>query len=418
MSEIRVDRLSCGCMVLCEQMSGVRSAAVTGMVPGGSAYDPLEEQGRATLWSELLLRGTKAHSSRVHADMFDRLGVSRSADAGSYYMKVGAALLGTQMRPALDMLMQMVLSPLMEDAAIGPCQELALAAIESMKDDPQERAAHLARARHYAAPLDRSGLGTPEGIMAVSGASLREAWPTVAVPGGANRSGSMFGFAGDIDAGQIVEQMEAITSGWRGDTREPELLGQPVRGYDHAEDPSNQVQILVLHDAPAESNPDSMLEKVVVNVLSGGMAGRLFTQVREKRGLCYSVSAGYRGERDFGSVSAYVGTTPEKAQQSIDVLFEQLHLLSTAEGRVTREEFDRAITGMKTGVVFSGESSAARAASIVSDYRRLGTPRTLEQVAREVAAVTLDQVNEYLSRRSMGRVTIQTLGPAPLVSPI
>jgi predicted Zn-dependent peptidase len=417
MSDIVVHTLSCGATVLCEKISGVRSVGIAWMIPGGSAYDPAHLQGRGTLWSELLLRGAGDLDSRDQADAFDRLGVSRSCDLGAYTIRIGATLMGSCVQRTLPLLMDMVLRPRMDDDALEPSRELALAALETLKDDPQERAAHLARDRHYAPPLNRSGLGSVEGLQAITIEDLRSGWANTVVPGGENRSGALLGFAGDIEPEAIIAQLEELTSSWRGSINEPVCAGTPPRGYAHEEDPSNQVQIIVLHDAPSESSDESILEKVLVNILSGGMAGRLFTQVREKRGLCYSVNAGYRGERDFGSVSAYVGTTPDKAQQSLDVLFDELKLLSTPQGRITRGEFDRAITGMITGVVFSGESTGARASSIISDYRRLGRARSLAEVTAQVRSVTLDKVNAYLAQRQMGTVTIQTLGPAQLIPP-
>jgi predicted Zn-dependent peptidase len=152
-------------------------------------------------------------------------------------------------------------------------------------------------------------------------------------------------------------------------------------------------------------------------VLSGGTAGRLFTEVREKRGLCYSVSAGYASGRDFGAVTAYVGTTPERAQESLDVLWAELARIGTAEGAVTQEEFERAVIGMKSRLVFAGESTAARAAGLATDLHRLGRARGLAEMAAQIDAVTLGQVADYLRRRDMGRVTIQTLGPAGLRAP-
>jgi predicted Zn-dependent peptidase len=385
------------------------------MFPGGSAYDPDDREGRSAMWAELLLRGAAARDSRAQAEAFDRLGVTRGVDVGAYTLRVSATLLGAQVSPALELLSEMVLSPRMDDASVEPSRELALAALDAVKDDPQERASHLARARHYAPPLHRSGLGSEQGLTDITGDELRAQWRSTVLPGGAH--GAVLGFAGDINPREIIAQLNALTKNWRGIAGEVTLRDTALRGYAHAEDPSNQVQIIVLHDAPSESSPDSVLEKIVVSVLSGGMAGRLFTEVREKRGLCYSVAAGYRGDRDFGSVSAYVGTTPDKAQQSLDVLLAELRSLSTQKGRVTKEEFDRAVTGMLTGVVFSGESTGARAGSIIADYRRLGRPRTLEETAQQIRSVTLDQVNEYLARRAMGRITIQTLGPTPLVPP-
>jgi predicted Zn-dependent peptidase len=126
------------------------------------------------------------------------------------------------------------------------------------------------------------------------------------------------------------------------------------------------------------------------------------------------VSASYTGNRDFGRALAYVGTTPERAQESLDVLLAELRRINTPEGKVTREEFDRAVTGFKSSLVFSGESTAARASALARDQFRLGRPRSLEELAAAIDAVTLEQVNDYLSTRSLGTLTVQTLGPAPL----
>src|ERR1043165_6716293 len=120
------------------------------------------------------------------------------------------------------------------------------------------------------------------------------------------------------------------------------------------------------------------------------MSGRLFTEVREKRGLCYSVSASYRGDRDYGVVMGYVGTTPERAQESLNVLFAELERIQTPAGKVEKDEFDRAKIGMKSRLVFSGESTGARAGALAGDWHRLGRARTLEEMAAEIDKVTLE----------------------------
>jgi predicted Zn-dependent peptidase len=130
--------------------------------------------------------------------------------------------------------------------------------------------------------------------------------------------------------------------------------------------------------------------------------------------LCYAVAAGYRGDKTYGGVSAYVGTTPERAQESLDVLRGELERITTPAGKVTPEEFNRAKIGLKSSLVFSGESTAARAGTLGADVRRLGKPRSLEEAAAEVEGVTLEQLNAYLSKRELGKMTIQTLGPAAL----
>ncbi|HRJ50097.1 MAG TPA: insulinase family protein, partial [Phycisphaerales bacterium] len=222
--------------------------------------------------------------------------------------------------------------------------------------------------------------------------------------------------AGAADADAIADTLERLLASWEGSTPLPDRGPPPPRGYAHETDQTNQVQVIVCHDAPPEPHGDSILEKIVLSVLSGGMSGRLFTEVREKRGLCYSVSAGYRGDRDFGSVTAYVGTTPERAQESLRVLMAELRRISdpAPENRISPDEFQRAVAGMKSRLVFSGESTAARASALAADLHVHGRPRTLREIADTIDRVTLDQVNDYLGRRTLGTLTIQTLGPDPL----
>jgi len=412
MSNISSRTLACGMPLIVERMDGVRSASVAWLLPCGGAFDPVDRLGRAAMWSELLMRGAGSLSSRQQADAFDRLGASRGTEAGAFTFRVGATLLGERLHETLPLITSMVLNPRMDAESIEPARDLALQALQSVKDDPQERVGLLARATHNPAPLDRSGLGTPEGLLALTREELVEGWRACAIPARA-----IFAAAGAVDPDALARDLDNLLTAWRGDITEPAIGPKPPRGYVHEQDDTSQVQIVLAHDAPREPEPDALLERLVQSVLSGGMSGRLFTEVREKRGLCYSVQAGYRGDREYGVVTAYVGTTPERAQQSLDVLWSELQRITTPAGAVTPEEFDRAKVGMKSGLVFSGESAGARASALASDQRKLGRPRSLDEIAAAIDAVTLDQLNAYLSRRRFGDVTIATLGPAALAPP-
>lgn len=409
MAVIHTKRLACGMPLIVETIDNVRSAALSWLIPAGIMDEPEHLQGMGAMWSELLMRGCGTLDSRAFADAMDRIGATRGVDASSYFTRVGCTLMGDRVVDALPILVDMVRAPRMEESAIEPTRDLALQSLESLKDDPQERAMLAARLRHHPAPLNRSGLGTEAGLKAITRADLADTWKRLAVPGR-----GVFAAAGAVDPGSLATQLDRLLQGWSGANPEPRISPTTLRGYGHEPGEGNQVQIVVVHDAPPEKNLESVIEKVVISVLSGGMSGRLFTEVREKRGLCYSVSAGYRGDRDYGVVTAYVGTTPERAQESLDVLFAELERIQSPAGKVEKDEFDRARIGMKSRLVFSGESTAARAGALAGDWHRLGRARSLDEMAAQIDAVTLDQVNDYLAKRSMGRVTVQTLGPAEL----
>jgi len=407
-----VTRLSCGATLIVEPMASVRSAAVEILIPAGNAHDPADRLGRAAMYSELLLRGAGDLDSRQQADAFDRVGASRSCDAGRRFIRLGSSMLGERFAEAAPLIVDTVRRPSFREDAVEAARLLTMQAIDSLLDDPQQRAVLAARARHFRPPFERSGYGEKPAIEAMTRDELVAGWGACARPGGV-----VIAVAGNIEPGAVHEVFESLTGDWSGEAPGFETGGEPPRGYAHEKDDSAQVQIVLVHDAPREVDDDSVRERLLTRVLSGGMSCRLFTEVREKRGLCYAVQAGYTAEKDFGSVPAYVGTTPERAQQSLDVLHAELERIGTAAGAVDPEEFERATMGMKSRLVFSGESTSARARAIAGDFVTIGRPRTLSERAAEIDAVTLDDLNRYAASRDLGRPTIQTLGPSELAPP-
>ncbi len=409
MTRIHTCSLDCNAQLVVENMPGVQSAAIVWLVPAGHAHDSEQKMGLATITSEMLMRGSGDHDSRQFADACDEIGMSHGVDAGPFYIKAASTMIADQLPRACDLLRDLVLKPRFEPQALEPVRDLALQALSSLLDEPQQRAVLGARSRHYPVPLNRSGLGTESGIQAVTLEDIAASWAQLAKPGG-----SIIAVAGAVELEPVRDLLNSLLKDWEGDGSLPATVGDAARGYAHEQDDSNQMQIVVVHDAPHANDECHMLESVAVSVLSGGMSGRLFSEVREKRGLCYSVSASYRSDRDFGSVTGYVGTTPERAQESLDVLLAEFERLRQG---VSQEEFDRALVGLKSRVIFSGESSGARAGALASDIHKRGQPRSLEEIALQLDEITLPALNAYLSNRSLGRLTIQTLGPDPLTPP-
>ena len=415
--------LACGMPLIMEQMSGVKSVGLTWLLPAGSATDPNTLEGMSAMWAELVMRGAGELGSREQADVLDKLGTSRGADVSTWHMRLSFTLLGERLMAALPRIVDMVRRPRMDEDAIEPTRDLALQALEGLKDDPQERAVLALRARHNAPPMNRSGMGTETALRAITRVDLVAGWERQVRPTmSGDKGGAILAIAGDLESAggpeAIGVQVEELLRGWTGSAPGVTAGKSVTRGtYFHIPDKSSQVQVVLMHDAPEEKSVDSKLERIATNVMSGGMAARLFTEVREKRGLCYAVSESYAADRDYGRCLAYVGTTPERAQESLDVLMAELHRINSPTGAITPEEFQRAMVGIRSSLVFSGESTSARAAGLAGDQHRIGRPRTLDEIAQQYASITLDQVNEYLSRRQLGPVTIVTLGPSELRPP-
>lgn len=410
MTDIRIHELPGGARLATERNHSAASAAVSIRLPLGSARDPEGMVGAAPILEELLLRGSADKTSREQADAFDAIGVSRSTTTGTFHLSVGATALGTRLDDAFPLLVEMVRTPRLDDDGFRAARDLCVQSVRGLADDPAERAMIALGERHGPSPINRSHLGTEEGLRAASADRIREHFASGSVPGG-----TLIAAAGSLDHDRVADRFALLLDGWQGSAPDLSWDGtNAIRGYGHTEHESNQTHIAVAHDAPPEADRDSVYERLAAAVLSGGMSGRLFTEVREKRGLCYAVHASYSTARTFGRCTAYVGTTPDKAQESLDVLLGELTRLGTPDGPVTPDEFARAKTGLKSRLVMSGESTRARASALATDLDRLGRARPLHEIAREIDAATLDGLAAYLTRRDRGRLTIVSVGPAPL----
>jgi predicted Zn-dependent peptidase len=409
MAQVLQHRLSNGLWLVAEPVAGAQSLAMTLLLPAGVAHEPAERQGVAALLSEMMCRGAGDLDARAHSDALDSLGIQRHTGVEVHHLRLGALFLGTKMREALPLLLDMAIHPQLAAATLEPSRDLALQSIAALEDEPQQKVFVELRQRHYPQPYGRSTLGRKEYLEAATLEDVREYWRDCFVPDGA-----VLGFAGNFDFPALRDAVEAHLGSWRGRRVQPDDVDAAPRGYLHQDASSTQVHIGLAYDAPPETDPASILQKAAIAVLSGGMSGRLFTEVREKRGLCYSVFARYGGDQRRGTVFSYAGTTTARAQETFDVLTSELRRL--AEG-IEPGEFDRAIVGMRAGLVMQGESTGARAASIAADQYLRGRPRSLEELDAEVRGITLEALRAYVRGHPPGAMTVVSIGAQALKMP-
>lgn len=405
-NSITTTHLQCGAVLVVEHIANVASASMDWLLPLGSATDASENNGHAALLAELIFRGAGTMNSRNHSDAFDRLGVRRSSDVGTHHMHLRMTMLGSKTEHAVPLATAMLTRPMMPANELDPVRSLCIQALESLDDDPQHLVMLKLRHQHHPPPFNRHGHGELDVLKRAQIDQLRAAWSTRCVP-----KGSIFAAAGCIDAEALAQQLDGLLTDWSGEHTDPQPLSDATRGRKHYPQDTAQVHLALAYDAPHEAHEDSMLERLATRVLSGSTSGRLFTEVRQKRSLCYSVGASYRAGRDTGHVSLYAGTTPERAQQTLDVCRDEIQRMR--EG-IKPDEFGRAVIGLKSQLVMSGESTSARSAALGYDYFRLSRTRTLHEITAAVDAITLDQLNAYLARRDFGDFTIVSIGPVEL----
>jgi predicted Zn-dependent peptidase len=144
------------------------------------------------------------------------------------------------------------------------------------------------------------------------------------------------------------------------------------------------------------------------------MSSRLFTEVRENRGLCYAVHAGCHSLRDRGSVLCYSGTTTERAQETLDVLLAEIVRLSNG---IAADELQRLTAKIKSALIMQQESSTSRSGSIAADWYHLGRVQTLDELRGIIDGLTCKSVNAYLKANRPRNFRIVTLGAQELETP-
>ena len=147
---------------------------------------------------------------------------------------------------------------------------------------------------------------------------------------------------------------------------------------------------------------------------SSGSSSRLFTEVRERRGLCYTVYASLHTQRDRASVLCYAGTTAQRAQETLDVTVREL--LRLGEG-IQQSELDRLKARIKSSLIMQQESSSARSGSIARDWAHLRFVRTMDEIAALIDGLTCQSIGKFLAEHPPQDFTIVTLGPQALVMP-
>ena len=401
--------LANGMTVLAEKMPGVRSAAMNLLVPAGVANDPVERCGGATVLAEMALRGAGGRDARQLTDALDDLGLSRGSGPGTHHTRFTAAALSENVMKGLPLHADVVRRPTLGDDVFGPSRDLALQALAGLPDNPQSLAMIKLREWHWPAPFSRNVMGEETHLRKMTAAGVRDDFASRYVPDGA-----ILSVAGDVDFDELTAAAEELFGDWQS-AEPPEIEVTPPPGNRRfIELDSQQTHLALAYPTSGETADDYYPARLAVEVLSGGMSGRLFGEIREKKGLCYSVYASYSSLPNLGGVFCYAGTSNERAQATLDAF---LHELTRLREGVTADELDRAKIGLKAGTVMSGESSSARSGALARDWFIRGRLRTLDEIVEAVDGVTLGALNGWLADHPAGPFTVVQIGPKQLEVP-
>ncbi len=392
-----------GMVLLGEPMEAVESVAFGFMLPAGAARLPDGCCGAGNVIADWIFRGAGDKDSRQLSDELDGLGLVRGRSLGCSFLTIGAALEAGNLAQALDLYADIIRSPSLKEDQFELARQLAIDDVLSLDDDPRHKVMLKLREQFYPDPLGRSTVGDIAELKAltaqISGQIIKDKF---------NLSQTIFSVAGKYDFDAVCHQIEGLFESEPQKGGESVILSSGTGEYTHIDNDGAQVHIGLMTEAVKPADEDYYNARVAISVLSGGMSARLFTEVREKRGLCYAIGARYHGLKEAAGIICYAGTTPDKAQETLDCIVGEFNRLSEGIGE---DEIARAKVGLKSSLILQSESSSSRAGAIASDYYILGRVRSLDEIKGKIEATSVDSVLAFLRANPFGEFTVVTIGP-------
>lgn len=404
-----VHQLDNGLVLLGEPSDAFQSVAFNLLIPAGCCYDGAGQAGLASLTCEMMLRGAGSRDSRQLINDLENLGVERGESVGVSQASFSGSTIAESLIPAMEIYADLVRRPHLPADQLDAGRAVCLQEIRGIEDEPAQKLMTALRRRHYPDPWGRPSHGEVEAIEQITIEQIEQFHRQQYGP-----TGAILAVAGRFDWQNVLSHVERLFGDWPPQTV-PEVATQTSRAVPlHIEYDSSQSHIGLAFPSLPYRDERYFEAWAAVGVLSGGMSSRLFTEVREKRGLCYTVYASLHTQRDRAAVFCYAGTTSERAQETLDVTHREL--LRLGEG-IESDELNRLKARIKSGLIMQQESTSARAGALTRDWYHLERVRTVEEVARRVDDLSAHSINAYLGEFAPREFTAVTLGREKLEMP-
>jgi predicted Zn-dependent peptidase len=398
-----------GLVLLGEHMPWLRSAAFSFLLPAGTCFEPLGLDGLSGLCSEMVQRGCGDLDSRAFLERLDELGVERGCSITTSHSSFSCAMPAGVLHPVLGLYFDLVRRPHLPGDQLSDARQLCLQELRALEDEPSHRCFSELKKFRYPLPFGRISQGSKAGLERSEMDSVQSFFAENYKP-----AGSILAVAGNFQWEAVCAEVERQMADWEG-TPEVELPDlRSNYGSLHVDHATNQTHLALAYDCASYESPEYYEARALVGVLSDGMSSRLFSEVREKRGLVYSVFATCFSMAGQGSVMCYAGTTTNRAEETLQVLLETIHSLGDG---ITSDELERLKNRIKSSLVFEQESSAARSSQIASDWFYLGRVPDRAEVCARVDGLTCELLHEHFHKYFPKNFSLVTVGSQPLELP-
>ena len=385
---VEIHELQNGLRIAAEPMPGLRSASVGIFISAGGRHERIEQNGIAHFLEHMAFKGTPTRTAQAIAEEIEDVGGYINAYTGKEMTAYYARVLEADVDRALGILADIVLNPLFDVPDIEVERGVILQEIGQALDTPDDIIFDwLQEVSYPGQPFGRTILGPAE---RVSGFGQPDLAGFVTEHYGPDRM--ILAAAGAVDPEKLVAAAERHFGHLQ---RRPWLPVLPARfagGERREARDLEQVHMAMAFESPGVRDDAAYAAQIYATALGGGMSSRLFQELRERRGLCYTIFAQAGAYEDTGLITIYAGTGPEQIRELTDLTMDELR--RAADG-LSAAELDRARAQLKAGMLMGLESPSARAERLARMLSIWGRVPAIDEVVAKIDAVTLERVRVF-----------------------
>ena len=408
---VRRTTLPGGLRIITEYVPSVRSVALGVWVAAGSRDEPPSQMGSAHFLEHLLFKGTRTRDAMAISAEIESVGGDLNAFTTKEHTCFHARVLDEHLPLALDVVCDVVLNATLHDVDIESERAVICEEIAMYEDDPGDLVHdEFAVAMFGDSPLGRPILGTVDTITALPRPAIRRFYGKAYTP-----DTMVVSVAGNVDHNAVVRDVRRIFADHLDQGAEPRApraakkrrwKGTPVRITSR---PTEQAHLMLGTEGFVRGDDRRYATAVLSTALGGGMSSRLFQEVREKRGLAYSVFSYAQAFADAGVFGLYAGCLPNKADTVLDVCLSELE--SVARNGLSAEELQRAKGQVKGGMVLGQEDPGSRMSRNAKAEMHGEPVESVDALLERIDSVQAADVHDVARQLLTGPFTLAAIGP-------
>ncbi|MFI4984227.1 MAG: M16 family metallopeptidase [Rickettsiales bacterium] len=394
-----------GLRIATDVMDSIETVSVSVLVKTGSRHENEKNNGISHFLEHMAFKGTATRSAKQIAEEFDSIGgyfnAYTSREKTVYYAKV----LKNDLSVAVDILADILQNSLYEEAELEKERKVILEEMKMIQDTPDDLVFDFFQDIAYQnQSFGRSIIGTEETVNSINRADIIDY-----VANQYNFKDIIIGAAGNFDQDKFRDLIAARFTNFSNNVENKFETPAYTYGDFRKVKDLEQVHLVMGCEGVSYKDPRYYDQQVLAIIAGGGMSSRFFQEIREKRGLAYSVSAFGSSYSDSGVFGIYCGTSEDKTNEFFDVVCDEMKKLAYD---IAEEELKRAKAQVKASLLMSQESSVSRAEKLVGNLAVFGKYMPVDEIIAKIELVNIDSVQDFAKKilSDSSRLTLASIG--------